>query len=65
MKASDKIYIRPNAYDGWFEGNKPNDNFVEYIRKDVLLEWLEIAVEYYCEGKKWVFHDVINKIKSL
>ena len=37
--APDKIYIQPNAHDGWFEGNKPNDNFEEYIRKDALLEW--------------------------
>lgn len=38
-KNPDKIYIQPNAHDGWFDGNKPNDNFVEYIRKDALLEW--------------------------
>lgn len=41
MKVPDKIYIQPNAHDGWFEGNKPNDNFVEYIRKDALLEWVK------------------------
>ena len=34
----DTIYIQPNAHDGWFEGNKPNDNFVEYIRKDAFIE---------------------------
>lgn len=37
----DKIYIQPNAHDGWFEGNKPNENFTEYIRKDALREWVE------------------------
>ena len=50
----------------------------EYIRKDALLEWLKMAVECYshpdtvnvvdtirCEGKKWAFQDVINKIESL
>ena len=41
----DKIYIQPNAHDGWFEGNKPNDNFVEYVRKNVFIEktcdWLK------------------------
>lgn len=50
----------------------------EFIRKDALLEWLKLAVECYshpdtvnvvdtirCEGKKWAFQDVINKIKSL
>jgi len=49
-----------------------------YIRKDALLEWLKMAVECYshpdtvnvvdtirCEGKKWAFQDVINKIESL
>lgn len=39
MEAPDKIYIQPNAHDRWFEGNMPNDNFVEYIRKDALIEW--------------------------
>ena len=34
----DTIYIQPNAHDRWFEGNKPNDNFVEYIRKDAFIE---------------------------
>ena len=36
MKAPDKICIQPNAHDGWFEGDKPNDNFVEYIRKGTI-----------------------------
>ena len=49
-----------------------------YIRKDALLEWLKMAVGSYshpdtvnkvdkirCEGKKWAFQDVINKIESL
>ena len=40
MTAPDKIYVQPNAHDRWFEGNMPNDNFVEYIRKDALIEWL-------------------------
>jgi len=51
---------------------------IEYVRKDTLLEWLKMAVECYshpdtvivvdtirCEGKKWAFQDVINKIESL
>ena len=37
--APDKIYIQPNARDGWFEGEKTSDIFEEYIRKDALLEW--------------------------
>lgn len=39
MEAPDKIHVQPNAHDRWFEGNAPNDNFVEYIRKDALIEW--------------------------
>lgn len=77
MKAPDKIYIQPNAHDGWFEGNKPNDNFVEYIRKDDLLEWLETlkaqAFELREEDCGDVFYgsrielleEVVNKIESL
>lgn len=70
MKAPDKIYIQPNAHDGWFEGNKPNDNFVEYICKDALLEWLdgkmtiEGATEGYVGGYDLALKDVINKIES-
>ena len=41
MEAPDKIYIQPNAYDRWFDGNKPNDNFVEYIRKDIIFAEIE------------------------
>ncbi len=39
MAAPDKIYIQPNAHDKWWDGNKPNDNFQEYIRKEALIEW--------------------------
>lgn len=45
MTAPDKIYVQPNAHDRWFEGNKPNDNFVEYIRKDALMNYFHKRVE--------------------
>lgn len=75
-KNPDKIYIQPNAHDGWFEGNKQNDNFVQnnnfvaYIRKDALLEW---AKDWQNElddslGASMVHHvlnEVIEKIESL
>ena len=72
----DKIYIQPNAHDGWFEGNKPNDNFVEYIRKDALLEWakaeIKLSKEVECvseksyeEGRQQVAQNLIDKIESL
>ena len=40
MKANapEKIYIQPNAHDGWFEG-KPNSNiFVEYVHTDAFIK---------------------------
>lgn len=81
MNAPDKIYlnkymIRPGMlYPAQYPADTPE---FEYIRKDALLEWLKMAVECYshpdtvnvvdtirCEGKKWAFQDVINKIESL
>lgn len=71
-KNPDKIYIQPNAHDGWFDGNKPNDNFVEYIRKDALLEWAKknnkrINTEDgdYSLGYVSAMIDLIDKIESL
>ena len=71
MKAPDKIYIQPDAHDGWFEGNKPNDRFVEYIRKDALLESLKKELEIMERIKRpshigaMVLQRVIDKINSL
>ena len=70
MEAPDEIYIQPNAHDGWFEGNKPNDNFVEYIRKDALLEWTKSWQNKLGESLRasMVYHvlnEVIAKIESL
>lgn len=67
MKAPDKIYIQPNAHDGWFEGNKPNDNFVEYVRKDTLLEWAKEKAEDYkgTANIRRSFEMMIKKIESL
>lgn len=36
--APEKIYIQPNAHDGWFEGKPNSDIFVEYVRKDAFIE---------------------------
>ena len=62
MKAPDRIYIQPNAHNGWFEGNKPNDNFVEYIRKDALLEWAKSQKARLKQGYKreWKNDDTLN-----
>lgn len=57
MEIPEKIYIQPNAHDRWFEGNKPNDNFIEYVRKDALIkkacDFIRINAEkhiYFDEG---------------
>jgi len=55
----DKIYIQPNAHDRWFVGNKPNDNFVEYIRKDVLLEWAKGTIAEL-ENQNSIKDDICN-----
>jgi len=42
--APDKIYVQPNAHDGWFESNPHSNIFVEYTRTDAFIdkaaEWL-------------------------
>ena len=76
MKAPDKIYIQPNAHDGWFEGNKPNDNFVEYIRKDALLQWTkermdinlkdaDITDDRFLYGAATAFGAIIDKLNLM
>lgn len=38
MIAPEKIYIQPNAHDGWFETNNLNESLTEYTRTDAMLE---------------------------
>lgn len=70
MKAPDKIYIQPNAHDKWWDGNKPNDNFQEYIHKEALLEWLESKVyehneDRFDDGFNAALGQIIDKINEL
>lgn len=73
MKVPDKIYVQPNAHDGWFEGDKPNDNFVEYIHKDALLEWAKELKERWAEppvsihspGCVYMLEQVIDRLNSM
>lgn len=79
MKAPDKICIQPNAHDGWFEGNKLNDNFVEYIRKGTVYRvinkrlqelWCASSLqadndEYYKNPLVKQLKELINEIESL
>lgn len=70
MEAPDKIYIQPNARDGWFDGEKHSDIFEEYIRKDALLDWAKEWQKELPEGLgasmvHHVLNEVIDKIESL
>ena len=38
MIAPEKIYIQPNAHDGWFETNNLNESLTEYTRTDAMLD---------------------------
>ena len=44
-ESQEKIYIQPNAHDGWFETNNPTESLVEYTRTDAFIEkaceWLQ------------------------
>ncbi len=65
----DKIYIQPDAHDRWFEGNKPNDNFEEYVSKDVFIEkacaWLkENGGSYWMDDYDLPTDDLVNDFKK-
>ncbi len=51
MKAPDKIYIQPNAHDGWFETNNLTESLTEYTRTDAFIEkacdWLKENKDKY------------------
>ena len=72
MEAPDKIYIQPNAHDRWFEGNKPNDNFIEYIRKDAFMELINYELfrrqntgnDYFYPAIV-VLNDLLDKLNSM
>lgn len=40
MKANapEKIYIQPNAHDGWFERNNLTESLIEYTRTDAFID---------------------------
>ena len=63
-----KIYIQPNAHDGWFEGEKPSDICEEYIRKDALIEWIrEVRAIPHDNGiaRDLAFQEIVNKLNSM
>lgn len=66
MEVPDEIYIQPNAHDGWFEGNKPNDNFVEYIRKDIVDETIKTAEDHaYFAGREKLREALLKWAKAV
>ncbi len=40
-EAPEKIYIQPDAQDGWFVVNNLNNTLVEYIRTDAFIKKAE------------------------
>lgn len=78
MKAPNKLYVSQLIYETWqFQTPDPDDETqVEYIRKDLLLEWAEamkILCEEHpaCEHGNWndgnanAYGKLINKLNSL
>ena len=77
MKAPNKLYIGRRNYGSLIGGWKAQPftskeiESIEYIRKDVLLEWLngkmtiEGAIEGFIGGYDAALKDVIDKINSL
>ena len=71
MAAPDKIYIQPNAHDKWWDGNKPNDNFQEYIRKEALLDWANArkaglsSGESFVAGERKMLKEIIDKLNEM
>lgn len=60
--APEKIYIQPDAHDRWFEGDKPNDKFVEYIRKDIHDDTVKTAEDHaFLAGAEWEKEKVQGK----
>ena len=51
-EAPEKIYVQPNAHDGWFETNNLTKSLTEYIRKDAFIE--KAAEFLYNYNKKQV-----------
>lgn len=72
MEAPNKIYIQPNAHDRWWEGDKPNDNFQEYINKDILIKYLRTEIDKYLADSEntigiypYSIETVINIIQNI
>ena len=76
-EAPEKIYIQPDAQDGWFMVNNLNNTFVEYTRTDAFIkkvsEWLKDCATFTdMNGKKRIdkemykttFDDFVNYVKG-
>ena len=78
MKAPDKLYVSQLIYETWqYQTPDPDDETqVEYIRKDLLLEWAKAEIELskrvecvseksYEEGRQRVAQNLIDKLNSM
>lgn len=57
MESPAKIYIQPNAHDGWFESNPNSDIFIEYINKDAFIKKACEFISKHIESDKYVSAD--------
>ena len=66
MKVPDKIYISPNIENRtWLIGKGDIVN-IEYIRKDILLQWAkELVDNTLVKSIELVYQAMIDKIESL
>lgn len=75
MDAPDKIYLErslsfPDKFHNHWYKEDVFGNGEEYIRKDLLLEWLnqQLLVDMphdLMQGYRYAIHDVVDKINSL
>lgn len=79
MKAPDKIFISIERTYGASNGQvigmavpyseKQSENDIEYIRKDALLEWLNIMLEFSAQSfqfqRNYAYGKVIDKLNKM
>lgn len=63
-KGPDKIYIQPNAHDGWFVNNNLNGTFIEYANTDVFIEKALRWMISQCGVNDALSREMIEKFKQ-
>ena len=64
-EAPEKIYIQPNAHDGWFESNPHSNIFVEYIRADAFIDKAYTYLNEKCRRFILTAKDIDDFIKYM